>query len=430
VKSEDYGLIEINRRPMIGVMAATSLAWFGNVLSLVVVPWLVYQITGSGAQTGLVGFAAAAPLVLAGMFGGVFIDRIGHARTAVYSEIFSGVFLALIPILHFTSNLSVWAIAALVFTSNMFSSPGMTARRSLIPEVAPQAGMSLERANSIEQMLSRLPQLIGPAAAGALMAVFHPANVIWLAVAVVWLAALAIYVGVPLSARARSDGSDSYFADLAAGFRFVIQDRLIRTLAFILAFTNLLEAPLGIVVTVYAQEVLGGSVDLGIIMASVGVGLVCGVGAFAWFGHRLPRRAVFVGGLCGIGASYWILATLPGLWATAAVLFCLGLIAGPVNPLLSTVFQERVPAEMRGRVFGLVAAIALSMLPIGRLMGGMLIDWIGLAGTILVQAIGFAGAAVLLLLLPSLKLLNESRPAALDQVDHTHQAATSPGSTR
>jgi MFS family permease len=411
VSTKDLNNHDIDRRPMMAVLTATGFAWFGNVLSLVVVPWLVYQVTGSGAQTGMVGFAAALPLVLAGLFGGVLIDRIGHARVAALAEVFSGVFLALIPLLHMTTGLNVWAIAALVFVSNLFSAPAMTARRALIPEVAPLAGMPLERANSLEQMLNRLPQLIGPAVAGGLMAMFHPANVIWVAVAVVWLASLAIFLGVPMGQRVTGEHSSSYIADFAEGLRFLLQDRLIRSLAFILAFTNLLEAPLSVVMPIYAQEVLDSSIALGVIMASLGIGLVLGVGVYAWIGHRFPRRLVFVGGLSGIGLAYWVLATLPDLWVASGVLFVLGIAAGPVNPLLVTIYQERIPAEMRGRVFGLLAAIGLSMMPVGRLLGGVLVDWIGLSGTFLVQASGFAVACVVMVLLPSLKLLNESREA-------------------
>jgi MFS family permease len=407
MNNRTFSISRSQKLPLIAVILATGLAGFGNILSLVVVPWLVYQVTGSGAQTGIVGFAAAAPLVLSGMFGGVLIDRIGHARASIIAEIFSGIFLALIPILHLTFGLNVVAIAVLVFISNLFSAPGMTARRSLIPVVAEQAGMPLERANSLEQMMMRFPQLIGPAIAGGLMAVFHPANVIWLAVVVVWLAAIAIYAGVPSSRPETSTESSSYISDLTAGFKFLLQDRLMRALVLILAFTNLLEAPLSVVIPIYAQDVLDSAIGLGIIMAGLGVGLVVGVGWFAWFGHRLPRRFIFILGLMGIGATYWILATLPGLWVTVAALFTLGILAGPVNPLLATISQERVPPDMRGRVFGLMAAIALSMMPLGRLLGGVFVDWIGLSGTLLIQAIGFAGAGVVIILLPSLKLLNQ-----------------------
>ncbi len=402
---------DVNRRPLIGLLSATGFAQTGNVLSLVVVPWLVYQITGSGAQTGLVGFAAAAPLVLAGLFGGVFIDRIGHARTALLAEMFSGVFLALIPILRLTIGLEVWAIAALVFISNLFSAPGMAARRSLIPDVAERASMTLERANSLEQIMNRLPQLLAPLAAGGLMAVFHPANVIWLTVALVWLSALSIAVAVRDAAPILDQQAASYWTDLAAGFRFVIQDRLMRVLVLVLAFTNLLEAPLSIVLPIYSDEILSGPVDLGIVMAALGIGLLIGVSLYAIIGHRLPRSWIFIGGLCGIGATYFGLAMLPGLWVAASILFLTGIMAGPVNPMLSTIYQERVPANMRGRVFAMAGAVSLSMMPFGRLLGGMVIDWFGLSTLLLMQAIGFAAIGVVMLLLPALRLLDAGKPA-------------------
>jgi MFS family permease len=403
-------LSSVDRRPLIGLLSATGFAQTGNILSLVVVPWLVYQITGSGAQTGLVGFAAAAPLVLAGLFGGVFIDRIGHARTALLAEVFSGIFLALIPILHLSIGLEVWAIAALVFISNLFSAPGMAARRSLVPDVAGRAAMTLERANSLEQVMNRLPQLLGPLAAGALMAVFHPASVMWLTVAMVWMSALSIAVAVRDAAPSLEQPPGSYWSDLAEGFRFVMQDRLMRVLIVVLAASNFLEAPLSIIMPIYADQILGGPVDLGIVMAALGIGLLIGVGLYAVVGHRLPRRWVFIGGLCGIGLSYWGLAMLPGLWVAVTILFLLGILAGPVNPMLSTIYQERVPANMRGRVFGLAGAISLSMMPFGRLLGGMVIDWFGLSTLLVVQAVGFAGIGAALLMLPALRLLDAGKP--------------------
>jgi MFS family permease len=400
---------DTNRTPMISLLAGSGLAWFGNAVTLIAVPWLVYQLTGSAGYTGLVGFAASLPLVLAGVFGGVLIDRIGHARTAVLAEVFSGLFLLAIPVLSWTVGLSIWSILVLVFVSNLFSAPGMTARRTLIPDVAERAGTPLERINSLDQMMARGAMLIGPPITGAAMAVFAPQNVILLAVATVWLSAIVVRIGVPAERRetGEPESPGSYLGDLLEGLRFVWQDRLIRALAIILATTNLLEAPLAVIAPIYADQILGGSVDLGLVFVALGVGLMLGVGAFAVWGERFPRRYTFIVGFLGIGGSYWILATTPGLLGTMSVLFVLGLLAGPINPMLSTVYQERVPVAMRGRVFGLLAATALSMLPAGRLAGGMLIEWVGLGGTLLIQAIGFALCSVLVLTAPALRLLDE-----------------------
>jgi len=55
-----------------------------------------------------------------------------------------------------------------------------------------------------------------------------------------------------------------------------------------------------------------------------------------------------------------------------------GLAAGALNPILGTVELERVPEQMRGRVFGLLNAGAWAGVPFGALLGGVAADTIGL----------------------------------------------------
>ncbi|MDP9367025.1 MAG: hypothetical protein M3Q03_01910 [Chloroflexota bacterium] len=82
----------------------------------------------------------------------------------------------------------------------------------------------------------------------------------------------------------------------------------------------------------------------------------------------------------------WILATLPGLAVAMAALGVAGLAGGGINPLAMTVLQERVPAELRGRVIGTVMAMALAATPLGMLLAGSLIAAIGLAGVLVAIA--------------------------------------------
>jgi MFS family permease len=61
-----------------------------------------------------------------------------------------------------------------------------------------------------------------------------------------------------------------------------------------------------------------------------------------------------------------------------------GLVAGPINPLLFTVTTELVPSHLRGRVFGAVRGGAWAAIPLGTLLGGVLVGEIGVAATFLV----------------------------------------------
>ena len=53
-----------------------------------------------------------------------------------------------------------------------------------------------------------------------------------------------------------------------------------------------------------------------------------------------------------------------------------GLAAGPLNPIISTIEYERVPVEMRGRVFGAITSSAYIAIPLGVLLGSSSLAWL------------------------------------------------------
>ena len=77
---------------------------------------------------------------------------------------------------------------------------------------------------------------------------------------------------------------------------------------------------------------------------------------------------------------------------TLAIAAGWGLAAGPLNPVLGVVAYERVPPHMRGRVFGVGAAGSYAAIPLGALLGGVLVEAIGIQPTLL--AIGACYLAV------------------------------------
>jgi MFS family permease len=75
------------------------------------------------------------------------------------------------------------------------------------------------------------------------------------------------------------------------------------------------------------------------------------------------------------------MAMLPSLPVTLAMLTLSGLAAGPINPPMNTVLFERVPPDLRGRVFGAFKAGAWASIPLGVLLGGVVVGTIGIEAT-------------------------------------------------
>lgn len=151
--------------------------------------------------------------------------------------------------------------------------------------------------------------------------------------------------------------------------------------------TNFLDSPLSaVVMPVYAKQRFGSPLALGLIEAAWGGGALVGALIYSALGPRLPRRATFIGAFILIGLPFWLLSLLPALSFTMAAMAIIGAGSGPINPLLWTLGQERVPTEMRGRVFGAIGAAAFAAMPLGLILAGYLVDVVGLRVTLLVIA--------------------------------------------
>src|SRR5699024_5901330 len=109
------------------------------------IPWFVLTTSGSATNTALSVAVGTVPVILTGIFGGAIVDRVGYRRSSIVSEIASGISTLLIPLLYFTIGIELWQLLALVFAGALLDSPGVSARRSLFPDLVPQTSMTLDR---------------------------------------------------------------------------------------------------------------------------------------------------------------------------------------------------------------------------------------------------------------------------------------------
>ncbi|WP_338054295.1 MFS transporter [Streptomyces spiramenti] len=161
-------------RPLVGLLAALTVALTGTRVSAIAIPWFVLVTTGSAAQTGLVVFCEMAPYVLAKAMSGPVLDRTGSRRISWTTDVASALTVALIPLLHFAGALPFWGLLALVALAGAARGPGDLAKQIMVPEAADRSGVVLERATGLAGMVERLASTVGPFAGGVLIAVTSP----------------------------------------------------------------------------------------------------------------------------------------------------------------------------------------------------------------------------------------------------------------
>ena len=388
-----YGAAVRRQAPLYALYAADAISLAGNAVATLAIPWFVLTTTGSATLTALAVFFNFLPIVLAGFFGGVVVDRLGFRTTSVVADIASAGAVAAIPLLYSTVGLELWQLMGLVFVGALLDAPGATARAALLPDLVELTGVRMERASGIRGAIQQGAQLVGAPIGGLLVAGVGATNALWLDSASFLLSAALVAFFVPRPAAVTAPKEDRHFlSDLAEGLRFVWRHRLLRALTLTVLVTNLIEAPFPVVMAVFAQEEYGSAAALGVMYGVLGGAALLGSLAYSSIGHRLPRRRTLIFCFAALPLMYLMLATLPPLPIALVGLAVVGLVSGPINPLLFTVTAEIVPAELRGRVFGAVRAGAWAAIPLGVLLGGALVAAIGVSETFL--AIGVSYAAV------------------------------------
>ncbi|MGN6672716.1 MAG: MFS transporter [Thermomicrobiales bacterium] len=395
-----------SRLPLAALFCANLISQTGSMLTFVAIPWFVLQTTGSATKAGLTGFFEALPYFAAGFFGGALVDRLGFKRTSVLADLANGATVAAVPLLYFTVGLSFWQLQALVFLGGLLTISGSTARAALVPDLAALAGLRLERANATVQAIQRGAQLLGAPLAGVLIAALGARTVLWLDAATFLCSALAIGAFVP-RITAACPQAGRYLDDLREGLRYLRRDRLMTAIAVIVAITNLLDTPFAaIVLPFWTKATQGSTVPLGLLLAVGGGGSLLGALVYGAVGHRLPRRKTFVGAFVVAGLPFWVLAAGPTLIVLLVARLLGGLASGPINPILATAEQERIPVALRGRVFGLITAIAYMAIPLGLLVTGFLLDRIGLRATVLLTACCYLATTLSMAIIPAFRDLD------------------------
>jgi predicted MFS family arabinose efflux permease len=266
----------------------------------------------------------------------------------------------------------------LAFLGALLDAPGGTARQALLPELAERAGMPLERATSLAHVIERGARLVGAPLAGLLIGVIGTANVLWLDAASFFVSAGLIWILVPGIAGREEQKSGVYLHELREGLRFLARDSLIRSLVIMLMLTNFLDAYFGgVLQPVYVREVYGDALSLGLLLSANGGGAVIGGLLYAAIGHRLPRHVTFVAAFMFTGLRFWVYALYPPAWILILVTLITSLGAGPISPIIAAIQFERVPVNMRGRVFGAITAGVGFAMPLGLLLGGVLTENLG-----------------------------------------------------
>ncbi|HZC25491.1 MAG TPA: MFS transporter [Actinopolymorphaceae bacterium] len=376
-----------SRRGLVGLLTAEAVSLTGTRLSAIALPWFVLVSSGSATRTGLVAFCEMGPYVVAKAVTGPLVDRVGPRRVSILGDVASAALVGAIPLLHAFGVLPLSVLLALVALLGTARGPADSAKSALIPDVVEAAQVPLERATGLSGTIERLASTVGPAAAGAVVAVTGPLTALMLDATSFAVAAVVIAATAPRHRAAEgAEESDGYVQQFRDGLAYLRTDRLLRTIVGMVGVTNLLDtAMFAVLLPVWARDSGRGPAEIGLVVATMSGVAVGGSLLAAGFAHRLPRRTTYLlGYLVGGAPRFIVLAFGAPLWLVLAANAVAGAGLGFLNPILGAVIFERIPRPLIGRVNALIGSLSWAGIPFGGLVGGALVALVGLAPGLLV----------------------------------------------
>jgi MFS family permease len=398
--------------PVALLEVANLLGGVANACVAILVPWLVLQQTGSAAAAGVVGAAAAVPGVVVSPFVGALVDRLGRRRVSMASDLLSAASVSLFPLLASRGTLTLTMIAALAVLGAAFDPAGYTARKALLPDVARASRMSLDSLNGLHEGVFAAGFVVGPVVAAAGIASLGTIDSFWITAIAFLLAIAAVFaIRVPeeaSSTRAEAGEEDeAFWATSLRGVNVLWRDRPLRDLTLAIGVVILVYMPTEVVLLPTLFEARDEPGAYGITLTMLAAGSMVGSFAYGWLAPRFTRHHIAVGVMLTCTAAMIPMALLPPLPVFVTAGFLLGLAWGPMNPLLNTLVQARVPAHVQGRVYGVQNALFYAAPPLGLLLAGVAADEWGVQAVYAVVGGTIALTTLLVAALPTLRGLDE-----------------------
>jgi DHA3 family macrolide efflux protein-like MFS transporter len=241
----------------------------------------------------------------------------------------------------------------------------------------------LARVAGLNQALQGITMIATPPL-GALLLSLLPIHLILgidvLSAAVAICLLLTIAIPQPMIHRATAHVAATVWQDMRAGFSFLRRWPALLSVMCIAALLNLVLTPAFTLVPILiTQHFHGSAVQLGLINAMYGFGIISGGALLGIWGGFRRRIMTSLLGLTGLGVGSFLIGISPSdaFGMAVAGMALVGMMNTFANGPFFAILQSIVPPEMQGRVFTVLMTVSMAMAPFGLALAGPLSDRFG-----------------------------------------------------
>ncbi|OEH94264.1 MFS transporter [Bacillus solimangrovi] len=389
------------------------LSSFGSAIHMVILPLVVYSLTGSTMVMGITMTMYMIPNVLILPFSGLIVDKFNRINLMLLIEFIRTFLMITIMILLISDTLTIQILYVLVAINGLMAGlfhPAYFAVRAkiFVPKIR-------NAANALTQMSTQVVRLIGPALGGLIVSASSAAIGFGIDALTFFLSFICLLFlrdlatnHTPTTVKDSLNNKSNVKSDFLEGIKVLKSHPWlwITILAFsfiTLCYTGIIVILIPWLFNIYYQFE---PFIFGLCMTFSGLG--AGLAALI-FGMRqqwekrglMAYSGVIVSGLSLLAMPFvpWV----PGLLTLMAIQGFGVMVFGLV---WETSLQELVPEEMFGRVASLDMLGSYALLPLGYLLIGWLAESIGGSTTIIILSVITTLSSAILLCIPSIRKFN------------------------
>lgn len=345
-----------------------------------VIPWLLLQVTGSAAQTGIAFAVGFIPYVIVSIPAGVFADRLHRKQLMIFADILRGLALLSIPMVHtLTGTMPVQLLFAVQAVTSGLSALFDAAYGASLPKIV--TTQALRQANNTLQTGRSISNILGPIIGGVIMSTVGPPNAILVDVCT-YIVSIATLCSISISLRATSQPftRQSFGRDVAEGFRVVWNIRQIRYLMYFSTLVNLVGPGMDVALLFRLQHELKlTSTWVGIILVGLSAGMLAGSLVNRKLGSKMATGSWLT--LASVLQVFppLLLAQVKSPYVILGIQFVIGVLLVAWNVQSVTLRQSLVPNHLLGRASSVFRLFVWISIPIGDSLAGLLSQSVGTA---------------------------------------------------
>ncbi len=376
--------------------AGRAASQFGDEITILALPWLVAQESGSPLAVGLLEALVFAPALIVGLPIGAWADGRSRKRSMIEADLLRFVLLASIPIAIAAGATSTLGhVMAVAFLAGIGRILFEASAQAFLPDLVPAAG--IVRANARLSLTEGIATVLGPTVAGVLIATIGASGAI--AVDAGTFAISASAIALVLVARERfRDTRERIGTAIGAGIRATIRNQWVRVLILTMGPANLASGIVIGMMAIFLQRTLNlEGWEAGIVYASNGVGGIAAASITPRLSARIGiARSMLIGLACTTVGFFLVAASQPSNWFLTATLGDALVGFGIVINIISSASlrQRTVPADFLGRVTVSYRLVVNGAVAVGAVIGGVVGQTVSVRQAIGVGAVLYLAVAL------------------------------------